>query len=454
MSLGQFFFKNSSRSSSVSLPEGVKFAPDGSIRFVGNATVFSDQVTHNITPNNEVVEYVLSASETEVNVDYGILDNKVYVKVKGLNPGEKIYYYFTKSNSGKPRNDKVFFWYDDFESYNTTDDLKKRYSTGGHKPWLVDTNIRYTGTRSVCSDPSITDNQNSYLQFSIDIPEDAIISFYQKVSSERSYDYLRFYIDNSQILAISGEVNWTKFENQVNKGMHTFKWMYTKDGSVTRGADKGWIDNLVIRSALDSLYTEVKELSPGQYEVTIINDTSEIISDAQIKIPGLPVDNYMVIMKSITPALTTIAFPPDKISSIQFYTQFSHDIRIGSSCRFHLHTFIPPDATPGKVKLQLEWKTLPVERVIGDERITKGNFSTSTHKITKVFEITEDDIGKHIVLNFGEIDKVFSISQIIFHRLTRLGTHEEDTFDYEIPILFVDWHTEIDSLGSQDEFIK
>jgi len=453
MSLSQFFFRVAPNSS-VSLPEGIKFAPDGSIRFTGNATVFSDQVTHNIVPDKEIVEYVLSASETEVSVDYGVFENEVYVRVKGLNPGEKVYYYFTKSNSGKPRNDKVFYWYDDFESYNTTDDLKKKYSTGGHKPWLVDMKERYLGTRSVCSDPSITDGQNSYLQFSLDIPEDAIISFYQKVSSERGWDFLRFYIGNSQVSAISGEVNWTKFERQVSKGIHSFKWIYTKDGSVTRGADKGWIDNLVVRSALDTLHTEIEELAPGQYKVTIMNNTPEIISDAQVKIPGLPVDNYVVVTKSITPTLTTIAFPPAKISSIQFYTQFSHNIKIGSTCRFHLHTFIPPDATPGKVKFQLEWKTLPVERVVGDERITEGNFSISTHKITKVFEITEEDIGKHIVLNFGEIDKVFSISQIIFHRLTRLGTHEEDTFNYEIPILFVDWHTEIDSLGSQDEFVK
>jgi len=453
MSLSQFFFQIAPNSS-VSLPEGIKFAPDGSIRFIGNATVFSDQVTHNIVPDKDIVGYVLSASETEVNVDYGVLENKVYVRVKGLNPGEKIYYYFTKSSTGKPRNDKVFYWYDDFENYNTTDDLKKKYSTGGHKPWLVDMKERYLGTRSVCSDPSITDGQNSYLQLSLDIPEEAIISFYQKVSSERGWDFLRFYIDGSQVSAISGEVNWTKFERQVSKGIHSFKWIYTKDGSVTRGADKGWIDNLVVRSALDTLHTEIEELAPGQYKVTIMNNTPEIISDAQIKIPGLPVDNYVVVARSITPTLTTIAFPPGKISSIQFYTQFSHDIKIGSTCRFHLHTFIPPDATPGKVKFQLEWKTLPVERVIGDERITEGNFSISTHKITKVFEITEEDIGKHVVLNFGEIDKVFSISQIIFHRLTRLGVHEEDTFNYEIPILFVDWHTEIDSLGSQDEFVK
>ena len=38
--------------------------------------------------------------------------------------------------------------------------------------------------------------------------------------------------------------------------------------------------------------------------------------------------------------------------------------------------------------------------------------------------------------------------------LVRKGTDPEDTWPHDLPILYVDWHTEIDSLGSQDEFIK
>ena len=75
------------------------------------------------------------------------------------------------------------------------------------------------------------------------------ISFWYDVSSESNYDFLRFYIDNEQKSSWSGEIDWAKAAYAVTPGMHTFKWTYSKDGSVVNGSDCGWIDFIVLPAA-------------------------------------------------------------------------------------------------------------------------------------------------------------------------------------------------------------
>ena len=75
----------------------------------------------------------------------------------------------------------------------------------------------------------------------------ATLSFYWKVSSEASYDYLRVYLDGVKQYEISGEVNWQQKSINIPSGSHTVKWEYSKDGAVVSGSDKGWVDQVVLR---------------------------------------------------------------------------------------------------------------------------------------------------------------------------------------------------------------
>jgi hypothetical protein len=72
------------------------------------------------------------------------------------------------------------------------------------------------------------------------------VKFYWKVSSEASYDYLRFYIDGTEKTKIAGAVDWTQVSYNIAAGTHTLKWSYTKDVSVSSGSDCGWVDKLEI----------------------------------------------------------------------------------------------------------------------------------------------------------------------------------------------------------------
>ncbi len=91
----------------------------------------------------------------------------------------------------------------------------------------------------------IVHNESSELNISVNVTASDNISFFYKVSSEGSYDYLRFYIDGSEMGAWSGEVAWTEAVYPVSSGEHTFRWVYTKDGSVDSGSDRGWLDYIV-----------------------------------------------------------------------------------------------------------------------------------------------------------------------------------------------------------------
>jgi subtilisin-like proprotein convertase family protein len=69
-------------------------------------------------------------------------------------------------------------------------------------------------------------------------------SFYWGISSEATYDFLRFYIDDVEQSAISGEVGWTLRNFTLPAGTHTLKWAYIKDDFVRSGLDAGFVDQL------------------------------------------------------------------------------------------------------------------------------------------------------------------------------------------------------------------
>ena len=89
---------------------------------------------------------------------------------------------------------------------------------------------------------AITHNQSSWIEATATGPN--TLTFYWKVSSERSYDYLRFYIDGVEQSKISGNVNWQQKTYSFGSGSHTLKWEYTKDYSVSSGSDAGWLDKV------------------------------------------------------------------------------------------------------------------------------------------------------------------------------------------------------------------
>lgn len=78
------------------------------------------------------------------------------------------------------------------------------------------------------------------------LESDGELSFLWKVSSEKDWDFLKFYIDEVLMNKISGEVNWQEQKYSLSKGNHTVKFTYSKDYSGESGDDAGWIDNVSV----------------------------------------------------------------------------------------------------------------------------------------------------------------------------------------------------------------
>ncbi|MCD4697388.1 MAG: T9SS type A sorting domain-containing protein, partial [Bacteroidales bacterium] len=115
---------------------------------------------------------------------------------------------------------------------------------GGNADWVIDQTDPYEGIYSAKSG-SISHSQTSSLLITIDVASDDQISFFRKVSSESGWDYLRFFIDNIEKGEWGGEVSWAEVSYPVTEGTHTFKWEYSKDGSVNSGSDCGWVDYII-----------------------------------------------------------------------------------------------------------------------------------------------------------------------------------------------------------------
>lgn len=132
------------------------------------------------------------------------------------------------------------------EDWESGDFTNMSWSTSGDVPWII-TNVNpYDGIYSAKSGV-ITDSQQSVLELMYsNVPCNDSVTFYRKVSSEASYDFLQFYIDNSVMGQWSGEQDWARISYPLTAGTHILKWVYIKDGSVSSGSDCAWIDDIIL----------------------------------------------------------------------------------------------------------------------------------------------------------------------------------------------------------------
>ncbi|MBI2947476.1 MAG: immunoglobulin domain-containing protein, partial [Verrucomicrobia bacterium] len=122
-----------------------------------------------------------------------------------------------------------------------TADRLQSWSTGGNADWVSQTAVTHD-TVDAAASGGISHSQSSWMETSVYGP--GAFSFWWKVSSESSYDYLRLIVDGRERESISGDVNWTQRTLNLDAGRHTVRWAYTKDHSVVSGADKGYVDQV------------------------------------------------------------------------------------------------------------------------------------------------------------------------------------------------------------------
>ena len=73
------------------------------------------------------------------------------------------------------------------------------------------------------------------------------VSFSIKTSTEADYDKLVFYIDGVEQANYSGDNDWAdSISFPVTAGVHSFEWIYQKDGGTSFGEDTVWIDDILL----------------------------------------------------------------------------------------------------------------------------------------------------------------------------------------------------------------
>ncbi len=118
------------------------------------------------------------------------------------------------------------------------------WTTGGNASWVGQNAVSHFGGSSARSG-SINNSQSSWIETTVDGPFS--VSFFQKVSSQATYDKLQFSIDGVSKSAVSGAIDWQqKWFSATTPGTHTLRWTYSKNASVSTGADAGWLDQVVV----------------------------------------------------------------------------------------------------------------------------------------------------------------------------------------------------------------
>ncbi len=126
------------------------------------------------------------------------------------------------------------------EDFESGDFSLNEWVMGGTSPWVITTNA-HEGQYAAASG-NISDNQTSTMEITLDVTGVSDLTFWYKVSTETGYDFLRFYVDGAQQQEWAGEVAWTEYTKSISVGMHTFRWEYYKDGSVSNGDDTVYVD--------------------------------------------------------------------------------------------------------------------------------------------------------------------------------------------------------------------
>jgi hypothetical protein len=145
------------------------------------------------------------------------------------------------------------------EDFETVDFNKFPWVHSGSESWTITPLEMYSGIYGAQAG-QINGNESTTIKVSLDCVSGDIMFCY-KVSSELCCDFLKFYIDGEEKGRWSGTEDWAMATLPVKAGTRTFEWTYSKDGSISRGFDTAWIDDIVFPVDCDKGLSETLQCS-------------------------------------------------------------------------------------------------------------------------------------------------------------------------------------------------
>jgi hypothetical protein len=135
------------------------------------------------------------------------------------------------------------------------------WTTGGNTPaWVGQTVVTHDGMDAARSGV-IGNNQTNWIETAVTGP--GTLSFWWKVSSEATYDFVRFFVNGVQQASRSGEGDWAQASYALGAGTQTLRWAYTKDPGVIGGQDAAWVDQVSFAPLLSVWTLSVASVNPS-----------------------------------------------------------------------------------------------------------------------------------------------------------------------------------------------
>jgi hypothetical protein len=164
----------------------------------------------------------------------------------------------------------------------------------------------YAGIYCLRSASSLGNSQTSEISIPVSLTAPDSVRFYYRVSSEANYDKFHFYIDNSDLLAESGIVAWTRAAFLVPAGSHTLRFTYAKDGSVYSNEDCAWIDNVTLPHQSSPVVFRTDELCEGNQYVIYGDTINTAEPGTGTHVVTLANDTVLLVDYTIHPTYNTI----------------------------------------------------------------------------------------------------------------------------------------------------
>ena len=143
-----------------------------------------------------------------------------------------------------------------------------------------------------------------------------------------------------------------------------------------------------------------------------------------------------------------LVFDSSKTETVAMVVQLSHSWKEGSDLFPHVH-WMKSSSASGDVVWQLEYKWAPIGEVADASWTTLSSYTLAGGTIDTN---TED---KHLITPLGTITSTGKqISDMIMMKLSRVGGDANDTYGADAQLLEFDIHFEVDSFGSNQEYIK
>jgi hypothetical protein len=178
---------------------------------------------------------------------------------------------------------------------------------------------------------SIAHNQSTSMSITLNNPADGFVSFWKKTSSEAGRDYLKFYVNGILKNQWSGiDDDWEQISYIVLAGTNTYRWEYTKDGSVSNGSDCVWIDDVLFPAENTDTGTPILQIDQsslafgnietGEEQVLplTLNNNGNALMLSSITLPepyALQIDddylnNYSFALSAEASLILNVAFRP------------------------------------------------------------------------------------------------------------------------------------------------